>query len=760
MPAIDNKSISRRRFLKKTGWVAIGVTVVAAVSYPLVRSAVPAFPTLADPVSEDGFAWVQALPDGRIRFFCPRMEMGQGSPLGLCQIVAEELNIDQSGIECVLPDTNQVPPFKLTVGSEGIAKFFEPVSLGAALLREKLRAMAADRAGLSKDLVKDGRGGFILPSGNEFGYGELVPSEAIVLSASDYPKSGKALPRYAVQRRGKYHTIGQSWKHHELEAIVTGQTVYARDVSLPDMLYGQVLRPPALGAQLSAVDDRATRAMPGIVDVIINKGNSFIGVVAENPFLLPAAMEVIKVQWEIPEGLNQDQFDASLDVKQHQSRDDFEHVLASDGDISIGKHQAQYKAAARYSTSFAAHAAIEPRSGVARVEKDTVEIWCGSQDPFFVQQRVAKTIRREADDVIVYSHRMGGGFGGRVVCQASEEAAILSTAVGRPVRVQWDRETEFQHNYFQPSFSHHIDASVTGDGKISHWQHDFVSSPILTGLVPQSIGWALDKVLADEGTARGSLPQYQMTNRQVRYSDIRTPVPVGAWRGLGSAPNTFAIESMMDELAGKAGIDPLKFRFQNLPSTSGRLTAVLHRVAEISGWGRPSPKDIGLGIACAVYKNETAVAIVAEVQIDREAHELRVGKIWCAQDSGLVINPDQVENQIMGNIIWGCSMALKERITFEEGAVEQRNFHTYEILRHDEAPKIEVALVIPPGVAPVAVGESALAPVAPAIANAVFAAAGKRVRQLPMDYDSIFQMSKGGVRDALSRNYFAVELPG
>ena len=738
MPKIDAKSVSRRHFLKKTGWSAVGVTVVSTVALPLGGCVIPALPTRNDPVLEDGLAWVQALPDGRIRFFCPRMEMGQGATLGLCQIVAEELNVEQSQIDCVLPDTDQVPPFKMTVGSEGISKSFEPVSFGAALLREKLRKMAAVREGLSEELVKDGQGGFVLPSGTKLGYGLLASSETVVLSTSDYQASGVAVPRYAFERKTNFRAIGQSWKHHDLHAIVTGQAVYSRDVSVPDTLYGRVLHPPALGAQLLGMEDRAAAAMPGVTLVVVDKNIGFIGIVAETPFVLSEAMDALEVQWEVPEDLNQAKIEADLDVEQFRARNEFEHTLASEGDIDAGKSTAQYQTVARYDTSFAAHAAMEPRSGTAWVRGDRVEIWCGGQDPFFVQQRVAKALGRNADEVIVHSHRMGGGFGGRVICQATEEAALLSAAAGRPVRVQWDRETEFQNNYFQPAFSHHIDAGATESGQISHWQHDFVSAPILTGMVPQPIGWVLDQVTADEGTARGSLPQYQMINRNIRYSDIRTAIPIGAWRGLGSAPNVFAIESMMDELAAGVGRDPLTFRLQNLPPASDRLATVLRRVGEIAEWGRPVAPDVGRGIACAVYKNETAVAIIADVLLDREARHLQIIKIWCAQDSGLVINPDQVENLVMGNIVWGCSMALKERITFEAGAVEQNNFHTYEILRHTEAPEMEVVLVDPGNAAPAPVGESALAPVAPAIANAIFAASGRRVRSLPVDLDSVF----------------------
>ncbi len=741
LAAADRIALGRREFLIRSGWLAAGMTVLSSCG--MVRSVTSSLPSIDDPELDDGLSWIQVLPGGRIRFFCPRMEMGQGASLGLSQVVAEELNVGQPDIECVLPDTDQTPPFKMTVGSESIANFLVPVSHGAARLREALRGLAADKTGLQPDRIRDGRGGFVLPDGTELGYGALVPSEPVVLSASDPSPTGHAPRRYALERNRRHRAIGHDWRHHELEAIVTGGALYSRDVTLTDMTYGQVLRPPAFGARLLGVDGAAARSMVGVVAVVIDEGSDFVGVVTDDPFVLPPAVEAINARWEVTEGLDQDRIEASIDVDRARTRDDFEHTLAEAGDIGAGRRSARHRAAARYDTSFAAHAAMEPRAGVAWVRKDKVEVWSGTQDPFFVQRRVAGAIGRAADDVVVHSHRVGGAFGGRIQCRASEEAAILSRAVGRPVRVQWDRETEFQHNYFQPAFSHFIDAGVTSDGRISHWQHDFVSSPIMLGLIPDEVAWIVDMVIADEGTARGGISHYRTANRRVRYSDIRTPVSVGAWRGLGAAPNTFAIESMMDELATAAGLDPLEFRLRNLPPKANRLAGVLRRAAEISDWTRQAVSGTGRGIACAVYKDQTAVAVVAEVRIDHSARRLIVTKTWCAQDCGLVVNPSQVESQIMGNMVWGCGMALKERIAIAAGRVEQRNFDTYKILRHNEAPEVTVALVDPSGTAPVGVGESALAPVAPAIANSVFSATGRRIRRLPMSYDDVFPDASG-----------------
>lgn len=735
----DHIPLSRRNFLIRTGWLAAGATVLTSCS--ALRSVLPALPTFSSPELEDGLAWVQALPDGHIRFYCPRSEMGQGASLGLSQVVAEELNVGQSEIECVRPDTDQMAPAKMTVGSESIFSFFEPVSFGAARLREALRMLAAEKTGLAVAQIKDGRGGFVLPDGANLEYAAVVPAEPLVLSRAESRGSESSLPRYALERSGKYQAIGHRWKHHELEAIVTGKMVYSRDVALADMMFGQVVRPPAFEARLQSVDGRAAEAMTDVVSVVVDKRANFVGVVASSPFALPAAIEAIDVKWHRSKNISQDLLEARFDVKARRTRDDFEHTLTTDGDIPIGRAGAVHKAVAHYATSYAVHAQMEPRSGTAWVKNDKVEVWCGSQDPYFVQRRVAELLNRGVEDVVVHPHRVGGAFGGRVQCQASEEAARLSAAVGKPVRVQWDREAEFKNNHYQPMFSHFIDAGVTDDGRISHWDHDFVSSPIVTGMIgpllPAAAVWIADQVVTDGGTARGAVSSYRLPNHRVRFSDIRTPVPTGAWRGLGAAPNTFAIESMIDELAVTSGIDPLEFRLRNLSPKGRRLANTLREVAEIANWGRPPATDTGRGMACAVYKDLTAVAVVAEVQVDHVRREVGVVKVWCVQDCGLIINTDQVENLVMGNIVWGCSMALRERITFDSGAAEQSNFDTYDVLRNDETPEMIVKLVesVEP---PVGVGESALGPVAPAIANAVFAVTGRRVRSLPMSYDSVF----------------------
>lgn len=726
-------SPSRRRFLLNSGWMAAGVTVLSSCSP--IYSAIPALPSTNDPEQSDAVTWIQILPNGKVRFYCPRMEMGQGASVGLSQVVAEELNIGPGDIECVLPHTNQVPPFKMTVGSQSIMEFFDPVSNAAANLRETLRSMAAEDAKRPLSQITDMSAGFQLPNGQQLTYGTLVKESPLYLT--DASSDEREVKRYCITKKNSYHAIGNSWKHHELEAIVTGQPLFARDVSVPEMVYGQVLKPLTYGSQLIEAEVDGAKKMPGVIAVVVDKDTSFVGVITRHPSQLTPALKRIKLRWRHPHRQSQRDLNNLLDVTRVQEIDNFEHTLVSKGDVKPAPSTSTGRVEGLFETSFAAHAAMEPRAAIASEEGENVEIWCGSQDPFFVQRRVAKAIGYPSDSVTVHPQRMGGGFGGRVPCQASEEAAVLSKAVGQPVRVEWDRESEFTHNYFQPKYSHFISAEVNGDGLIDQWRHDFVSSPIITGLVPDNIAWILDKVVADEGTARGGLIPYRIENQCIRYSDIRTSIPIGAWRGLGSAPNTFAVESMMDDLAKKADMDPLELRLKNLDVTQDRLANVLKRVTALANWRRERPANIGLGLACAIYKGETYAAVVAEVEISHAEQAIQVRKIWCVQDSGLVINPDQVENQITGNIAWGCGMVLKEQITFDSGVIGQNNFDTYEILRHNEMPQTHIELVSSTE-SPTGVGESAFGPVAPAITNAIFSATGKRIRKLPIDLDNLF----------------------
>jgi CO/xanthine dehydrogenase Mo-binding subunit len=722
--------LNRREFLIRTGWLAAGVTVLGSCSRLL-----PALPTRDQPRREDASFWLQALPDGRIRFLLPRSEMGQGIVTGLTQVVAEELDLPGERIECLLPDTRQIPAALMTVGSWSMQEFFDPVSIGAATLRETLRARAAARAGVAPAQVRHDGGAFVLPDGSRLEYADLVTGAAQVIDAT---LGAEAVVRYSLDRTRARRAVGQPWQQVDIEKIVTGRAVYSRDVVVSGMLYGQVARPPRLQASLKAVNQAAAMSVPGVVKIVVDKGREAAGVIADNPFVLAKALEALAPEWEGGLSLSQPTLDEQLDVDRAVERDSFQHTVVDDGDIEAGARAAVEMLDARYSSPMLAHGAVEARAAVASVTDDAVEVWAAAQDPWFVRSVIAKLLGRSNEAVRLQNHRMGGAFGGRTLCQAAVEAAWLSNAVRRPVRVEWSREEEFRHNHVLPPFSHRIRAGLDGEGRIAFWTHDLVSCPIVYGssLIPSYLLPVLDFFATDEGTMRNVVPPYVLANRRVRFSARRIALSTGAWRSLGATPNTFATESAMDELARLARADPLDWRLRHLPADRPRLEAVLQKAAQMSRWGTPTPKGVGRGVACAIYKEKSYVATVVEVEVDEPASHIAVRRAYCAHDCGLVVSPDQVKAQIEGNVAWGCSMSLLEGTAMEAGAIAASNYHDYPVLRNEDMPDVETALLEHPGDPPSGAGETALLPMPAAIANAVFAATGKRLRALPLRLDA------------------------
>ncbi|MBE7638211.1 molybdopterin-dependent oxidoreductase [Sneathiella sp. P13V-1] len=711
-------TLSRRSFLIKSGWIFAGLTSVTACS-PLI----PPLPTTSEPEAYNNM-WVQMLPNGRARFFCPRMEMGQGASVGLSQIVATELNLDQSSIECITPTTDDIPPFKLTVGSESIELFSKPVAITAANLRETLKERAAQYLNVSENSLKSVPYGF-KSSDQSVTYAKLIKDEDDILFIS-HERDLDTLPLYSFDGDNPVSAVGKSWTDPHLLGIVTGKMFYSRDAAIETMLYAETLPRPSAQAQLKKVNWGNAASLPGIMKTVSLPEENLVAIIADTPFSLPSAVEEVSVEWETK---NTEKPDFVQLLKTQSAENDFEHVLLEQGEKSKNSDRSFN---ATFSTPFATHAMMEPRAAVANVRTDKIDVWCGTQDPYWMKKRIAELLSRSEDEVTIHPMRMGGSFGGRVYCRAAEEAALLSNIMGKPVRVQWSRKQEFQSNYFQPAFAHQISADVSETGKITTWKHDFVSSPIITGPVQPPLSDLIDLFAADKGTARGAISPYDFDHQIIRYSDIRTDIPVGAWRGLGAAPNCFAIESMMDLLAEKAGIDPLEFRLDHLLINDQRMRAVLQEVGNLSNWSEDVPNGMGRGIALSYYKNKTRAAVVAEVRASTDGKAFKIENIYCVQDCGLVINPDQVKHQICGNIIWGCSMALKEELHFEEGRLMDENFDTYMPLTMEEAPNIKVKLLAQDIAPPLPVGESALPPVAPAIANAVFRATGQRITDLPL----------------------------
>lgn len=659
--------MSRRNLFAHATRLAAGVTVFAAAP-ACAFNPLPALPTRNMPPAEARIAWLRLRPDGRVQLLLPRQEMGQGISIALRQIVAEELDVDLERVETVLPDTASIAPVKSTVGSDSLKDFAEPVARAAALLR-----------------------------------GHLLSGS----TASEIRDQGQPVALRSLRGGGRH--VGQGHPTERIADIVTGApSLYAGDIRLPGMLFGLVLpggaEPRQLAASLRLVDLADGRR----------------GLLSDHPGPLH---DVPLDRPETPRSM------PDLDIDTVMRRGRLEHRLRNDA----VEAKPGWTLDRRYDIPFAAHAAMEPRSAVAQWHgKDAaiqLEVWTGTQDAFFVRESLARQFGLSAERVLVQSCRIGGGFGARTIVRQELEAASLAQAAGRPVKVQWSRAAEFVDGFHRPPSSHRIRARLDAQGRITDWWHGFCSGHVIftSAAMPRWMQ-AVTSFVKDPGVARGALPPYAAARMRVEFSDIRLPVDTGPWRGLGAGPNGFAIESAIDELAQLAGRDPLQFRLANLDPQHGRLKACLEAVRDLSGWNATAPSS-GRGVACGIYKESSYAAVVAEVQVASDG-AVRVTRLWCAQDSGLVINPDQVRAQIEGNLLWGLGMVLTEKLPIEGGRVAAYTFADYPIPTMDAMPAIDIALLEPSGIPPSGAGETAMVAVA-AITNAIAAATGRRVLTLP-----------------------------
>lgn len=710
--------LSRRTFLQRSGWTAAGITLAASVSG---CSLIPALPTRSMPIESDALTWLQLKPDGHFLFCSPRQEMGQGISSTLKYVLADELGIKRGQIDVIGPDTSIIAPAKSTVGSESIQDFLIPVTDIGRAMRTTLFARAADRLGTEPmNLSFDGE--IFASDGIRLSLTDLASGAEILLDPADTPDI--ALPDRSEQARsGK-----KGGPTDRITDIVTGAPLFAGDVHVPGLLHGAFVRAPQLGATLKDINFNSA-AGDGVLATHFD--GSRAGIVAQTTSALAIALDNIEAVWDITEPATQESIDASLQLVERTNQ--LEHNVVQTDKAPTGPFDVDLT----ISVPFAAHAAIEPRAAIARWNKQDgppLEIWTGTQDAFFVRTYLAKHFDLREEEVVVYSQRIGGGFGGKAIINIELEAAILAKAAGQPVKVHWTRPDEFQVGYHRPPSLHHVRSSVDDSGALTDWSHGFKSGHVIftsAGMPP----WmqTLTSFVSDPGTARGATLPYSATRTEVAFSDIRLPVTTGPWRGLGAAPNNFAIETAIDQLASKAGLDPLTFRLRNLPAEHNRLATCLTKVAERAHWQGPAVTSRSArGIACGIYKEVSYVAIIADIKIDPETGLYQVTRMTCAHDCGQVINPDQVHAQIEGNIMWGLGMVKSEELTVEGGRLSADYLGEYEIPTMADAPEITIDLIEHENPPPVGAGETAIIASGAAIANAIAAFTGKPVTDLPI----------------------------
>jgi isoquinoline 1-oxidoreductase beta subunit len=487
------------------------------------------------------------------------------------------------------------------------------------------------------------------------------------------------------------------------------------------MAYGAVARPPRYGATLTRAAAGSAESAPGVIAVVIAEG--FAGVVADTRRHAHSALALLDLEWEGGTTIGQAEIEATVFVPQAGGT-----LIQRNGSVDGATGT---RIEAHYWTPMAVHAQMEPQAALAEVQGDRAVIRCSTQAPALTRDRVAATLRLDAANVEVIPTYVGGAFGRKTGVDVAVEAALLAQGAGRPVHVGWTREAEMMHGYRRPPAANYLWAALDDSGSVTAMHHEIASSDVLFNPNVGGGGFLETLLAADPLAAYGGLLHYTIPNRQVIYHHTRIPVPTAYWRGLGSFPNTFAIESFIDEVAHAAGIDALDFRLRYKPEgdLGRRYELVLNAVREASGWPGGAQSGRAFGLA-ACYDRGTVVGLVVEISLEQS--RIHVHRAWCAVDPGLVVNPDGAAAQVQGSIIWGLSSALIEEQIVENGMATTENFNGYPLLTIGQTPQIEV-IPVNSGDEPVGgLGEPVVGTVPAAVANALFALTGTRLRRLPL----------------------------
>ncbi len=698
--------MSRRTFLKLAG----GGIVVLVGLHPLAGFSQDA--KLLYP--EDFNAYLLIGENGRVTVFSGKIEMGQGVLTSQAQMVADELGVELASVDMILGDTDKCPWDRGTFGSLTTRMFGPTLRAAAAEAREVLMMLAAEKLGVPKEKVTVKNGiAFVTGEPNrKVNYGELSKGARIT----------RVLDEKAVLRTvPEFRAMGASPKRLDALDKVTGATKYAADIRIPGMLYARILRPPMHGAILQQLDTSGAEKLAGVT--IVNRGD-LVAALHADPEAAEDALMRIKADWQFP--------DAKLDPESI-----FDHIqsgagplksLADRGDLNAARANAARLFDATYHKGYVAHAALEPHAALVEIKSGMATVWASTQTPFPTRDRIAQVLGLDPKNVRVISPFLGGGFGGKSADSQVVEAARLAQITGKPVQVAWTRAEEFFNDTFDPASVVKIVSGIEHDGRISLWDYSVYAAGERGATCCYDIPNA--RISSGGGLSYGSVTATPPVSLH--------PFAVGPWRSPGANMNVFAIESQIDMMASAAGQDPLAFRLRNLKDS--RMRRVLQAAADAFGW-KPavSPSRRGFGLACNIDAG-TYVATMAEVKVDPMNGSVKVIRVVCAQDMGIVVNPEGAKMQVEGGITMGLGYALAEELRFLGGEILDRNFDTYDIPRFSWIPRIEVVLVKNDDLAPQGGGEPPITTTGAVIANAIFDATGARMVRLPMTADRIHQV--------------------
>jgi isoquinoline 1-oxidoreductase beta subunit len=654
---------------------------------------------------------------GKITLIIPQAEMGQGVYTSLAMILAEELDasFDHVVIEAAPPNdklyVNSMVGMQVTGNSNSIRAFWMSLRKAAAGTRTILIQAAAQVWNVDAKALRASDSAVIHDAtGRKLAYGELAGR-----ASNQKPPADPTL-----KTKDRFKLIGKPLKRLDTPDKVNGRAIYGIDVMPEGVKVATLAACPVFGGTVGQVDDTAAKAIAGVRQVIVLE--DLVAVIGDHYWAAKQGLEALKIAWN--EGPNASVDQAEIWRKAEAASQKPGVVAKSVGDVDKGLGQGE-RVDAEYRLPFLSHAPMEPMNCVVHVRPDSCEIWVGTQIQGRTQAVAAKICGLPLEKVILHNQLLGGGFGRRLDVDVTEKAVRIAQHVDGPVKVVYSREEDIQHDFYRPVYLDRLSASIANK-KIVAWQHRITGSSILARWAPPAFQKGID---GDAVDAAVDTP-YAIPNQRIEYVREEPPaVPTGFWRGVGPNNNVFAIESFMDELALKAGKDPVAFRREMLQDTP-RARTVLDLAAEKSGWGQPLPKRTGRGVALQP-SFQTFIATVAEVEVDT-AGEVRVKRIVCVVDTGTVVNPDTVVAQLEGGLIFGLTAALYGEITIAKGRVQQHNFNDYRMLRIDETPVIEVHLV-PSDEPPGGIGEAGTNAAPPSVTNAIFAATGVRLRRLPLD---------------------------
>ncbi len=713
------KNLSRRQFLVRGGLGTIGVLAVGTYLFrnPLRRLVTAALNTADAPYmgnTDNPILWFEITHDNKVVVHSPKVEMGQGTFTGLAQMAADELEVSMAQISVVHADTasGNIDGFA-TGGSTSISSLWMPLRELAATMRKMIKTEAAKKLNLNIADLSVAEG-IITGGGKTITYADAVAG----VEEWNVPDAPELKPI------SDYKYVGQPVARVDLTDKVFGVPIFGMDATLPGMLYGAIVRPSLVGAQYIGADTEKAAAMPGVVKIV--KETDFVGVVASSYLEAENAKEAIVAEWKTHKNWNTANIRAMIEVGKGepfviQKHGDAEAVLNGNGNTIVSE----------YKSPIGAHAQLEPNGALASVVNGRATVIISTQVVSITRDEIAERLELDKENVNIVPTFLGGGFGRRLHTPNGMQAAVLSKAVARPVKCFLTRKEEFQNDTFRPPTHHVLRAQLKDNGMIEAIEHNVSSgdvafgSPMLPGIAEPILG-------ADLGAWRGGMIQYgAIPNYRAISWRVKLPFATSWWRALGLLANTFAIESFMDELAVKAGKDPTDFRLAHIQDNDRgkRLKSVIEAVVKKAGYQDEPVNGKAMGFAASTDAN-TPCAQVVEVSI--EGREIKVHKVTCAIDPGLVVNPDQVRAQCEGAIIMGISATLFEKMEVVDGTLTPTIYGPYQMALMKQSPK-EIEVVLLQGAqVPGAVGEPPIGPIGAAIANAVFRLTGKRIREMPL----------------------------